>query len=86
MKGIIMSTNLTVRFSCNNKITKTKQEWIDELLENDLLLCQSDSTFNDNTIYDLLLGGCKGYINMTDDEIAQEVYNQLEHLYDESEV
>ncbi len=80
-----MDTNLTVRFSCNNKITKTRQEWIDELLENDLLLCQSDSTFNDNTIYDLLLGGCKGYINMTDAEIAQEVYNQLDHLYESEE-
>jgi len=45
-----MSNNLTVRFNCNNEITKTRQEWIDELLENDLLLCQSDSTFNDNTI------------------------------------
>jgi len=81
-----MSSNLTVRFNCNNEITKTRQEWIDELLENDLLLCQSDSTFNDNTIYDLLLGGCKGYVNMTDEEISKEVYNQLEYLYDESEV
>jgi hypothetical protein len=86
MKGFNMDTNLTVRFNCNNKITKPRQEWIDELLENDLALCQSDSTYNDNTIYDLLLGGCKGYINMTDAEIAQEVYNQLEHLYESEEV
>ena len=74
---------ITIEFNDFVIVSKTRQEWIDELLENDLALCQSDSTYNDNTIYDLLLGGCKGYINMTDDEIAQEVYNQLEYLYDE---
>ena len=74
---------ITIEFNDFVIVSKTRQEWIDELLENDLTLCQSDSTYNDNTIYDLLLGGCKGYINMTDDEIAQEVYNQLEYLYDE---
>jgi len=74
---------ITINFNDDVIVSKTRQEWIDELLENDLALCQSDSTYNDNTIYDLLLGGCKGYINMTDDEIAQEVYNQLEYLYDE---
>jgi len=73
---------ITIEFNDDVIVSKTRQEWIDELLENDLDLCQSDSTFNDNTIYDLLLGGCKGYINMTDDEIAQEIYNQLEHLYE----
>ena len=74
---------ITINFNDGVIVSKTRQKWIDELLENDLALCQSDSTYNDNTIYDLLLGGCKGYINMTDDEIAQEVYNQLEYLYDE---
>ena len=74
---------ITINFNDGVIVSKTRQEWIDELLENDLTLCQSDSTYNDNTIYDLLLGGCKGYINMTDDEIAHEVYNQLEYLYDE---
>ena len=74
---------ITIEFNDFVIVSKTRQEWIDELLENDLALCQSDSTYNDNTIYDLLLGGCKGYINMTDDEIAQEVYNQLEYIYEE---
>ncbi len=77
---------ITIEFNDDVIVSKTRQEWIDELLENDLLLCQSDSTFNDNTIYDLLLGGCKGYINMTDDELAQEVYNQLEYIYESEEV
>jgi hypothetical protein len=77
---------ITIEFNDDVIVSKTRQEWIDELLENDLALCQSDSTFNDNTIYDLLLGGCKGYINMTDDEIAQEVYNQLEYIYESEEV
>ncbi len=77
---------ITINFNDDVIVSKTRQEWIDELLENDLALCQSDSTFNDNTIYDLLLGGCKGYINMTDDEIAQEVYNQLEYIYESEEV
>ena len=76
---------ITINFNDGVTVSKTRQEWIDELLENDLALCQSDSTYNDNTIYDLLLGGCKGYINMTDDEIAQEVYNQLEYIYEEIE-
>ena len=74
---------ITINFNDGVTVSKTRQEWIDELLENDLALCQSDSTYNDNTIYDLLLGGCKGYINMTDEEISKEVYNQLEYLYDE---
>jgi hypothetical protein len=74
---------ITINFNDGVIVSKTRQEWIDELLENDLALCQSDSTYNDNTIYDLLLGGCKGYINMTDEEISKEVYNQLEYLYEE---
>jgi hypothetical protein len=74
---------ITINFNDVVIVSKTRQEWIDELLENDLVLCQSDSTYNDNTIYDLLLGGCKGYINMTDEEISKEVYNQLEYLYEE---
>jgi hypothetical protein len=77
---------ITIEFNDDVIVSKTRQEWIDELLENDLALCQSDSTYNDNTISDLLLGGCKGYVNMTDEEISKEVYNQLEYLYDESEV
>ena len=75
---------ITINFNDGVTVSKTRQEWIDELLENALALCQSDSTYNDNTIYDLLLGGCKGYINMTDEEISKEVYNQLEYLYEES--
>jgi hypothetical protein len=74
---------ITIEFNDFVIVSKTRQEWIDELLENDLALCQSDSTYNDNTIYDLLLGGCKGYVNMTDEEISKEVYNQLEYLYEE---
>lgn len=74
---------ITIEFNDGVIVSKTRQEWIDELLENDLALCQSDSTYNDNTIYDLLLGGCKGYVNMTDEEISKEVYNQLEYLYEE---
>lgn len=74
---------ITIEFNDFVIVSKTRKEWIDELLENDLALCQSDSTYNDNTIYDLLLGGCKGYINMTDEEISKEVYNQLEYLYEE---
>lgn len=74
---------ITINFNDGVIVSKTRQEWIDELLENDLALCQSDSTYNDNTIYDLLLGGCKGYVNMTDEEISKEVYNQLEYLYEE---
>ena len=76
---------ITIEFNDDVTVSKTRQEWIDELLENDLALCQSDSTYNDNTIYDLLLGGCKGYVNMTDEEISKEVYNQLEYLYEEIE-
>jgi hypothetical protein len=74
---------ITIEFNDDVTVSKTRKEWIDELLENDLALCQSDSTYNDNTIYDLLLGGYKGYVNMTDEEISKEVYNQLEYLYEE---
>jgi hypothetical protein len=74
---------ITIEFNDDVIVSKTRQEWIDELLENDLALCQSDSTYNDHSIYDLLLGGFKGYVNMTDEEISKEVYNQLEYLYEE---
>jgi hypothetical protein len=80
------TSQLTVRFSCNNKITKTREIWIKELLENALENCQSDTRYNDQTIWDLLEGGFIGFVNMTDEQLADEIYNQLDHYYqDESE-
>jgi hypothetical protein len=63
-------------------ITKTKEEWIDELTEYMLELSYQDGEFANGLIDDLLRGGFKGYWAMTDQELIEEIKKELEHLYD----
>ena len=69
----------------NNLIkTKTREAWIDELTEFHLNLAYEDGAFCNGLLDDFLRGGFKGYDNMTDDELVQEVINELGYLYDEA--
>ena len=47
----------------------TKEKAIDNLIANDI------DKMDDNTVADMLREGCKGYENMTDDELA-EIYEE----------
>jgi hypothetical protein len=55
---------------------QTKKE-LDELVATALNLvlanCVEDTAYNDNTIYDLLRYGFKGYVNMTEEELNHEI-------------
>ena len=67
----------------NLTITKTRQEWIDELTEYNLELAYQDGEFANGLLDDLLRGGFKGFWNMTDKEIITEVIDNLESNYDQ---
>ena len=47
----------------------TKEQIIQRLIELNFELCQSDVTFNDQMLYDLLVYGFKGFANMDIDEL-----------------
>lgn len=55
---------------------QTKKE-LDELVATALNLvlasCAEDTEYNDNTLYDLLRFGFKGYVNMTAEELNHEI-------------
>ena len=46
---------------------------ISKLVEYNLDLCQSDSTFADGLVWDLLMHGFKGFKNMEDAELMAEL-------------
>jgi hypothetical protein len=46
---------------------------INSIIAYNLDLCQSDSSFNDQFVYDLLMYGFKGLANMTDAELDKEL-------------
>jgi len=50
---------------------KTKEEIIKRLIELNFELCQSDVTFNDQMLYDLLVYGFKGFNNMSYEELTE---------------
>ena len=49
-----------------------KEQIINAIVKANLDLCQSDSSYNDGFIYDLLIGGFKGLANMSMDELKAE--------------
>jgi hypothetical protein len=53
----------------------TRDDMIKEVTRLNLELCSQETgaSFNDEFIYDLLVYGCKGFNNMTDDELAIEL-------------
>lgn len=76
--------NITVIFKDLNNLTKTKSrnEWIDELTEYTLDLAYLDGEYANGILDDFLRSGFKGYHNMTDTEIIDEVIEHLEFKYD----
>lgn len=77
------SKNLTVNFKdLNLTITKTREEWIDEITNHMLELAYHDGEFANGLLDDLLRGGFKGYWAMTDEELTDEIIHELESVYD----
>jgi hypothetical protein len=52
---------------------QTNEELIATALNLVLTNCVEDTAYNDNTIYDLLRYGFKGYVNMTEEELNHEI-------------
>lgn len=50
-----------------------REELIKKLVEYNLDLCQSDSTFADGLVWDLLMHGFKGFKNMDEAELLAEL-------------
>lgn len=79
--------NLIINFKdLNLTITKTKEEWIDEITNHMLELAYHDGEFANGFLDDLLRGGFKGYWAMTDEELKEEIIKELESVYDSVEV
>ena len=88
-KGIknMKSKNLTVVFKDLNNlsITKTREKWVDEITEYQLELAYLDGEYANGLLDDLLRCGFKGYWDMTDEELTQEIIQELESRYDTGE-
>ena len=54
-----------------NKLETLRDQVLNMTLEN----CINDSTYNDNTLHDLILFGFKGLANMTEAELQSELDN-----------
>jgi len=67
-------------------ITKTREEWIDELAEFTLELAYLDGEYANGILDDFLRTGFKGFYNMTDTELTGEIIEHLESNYDTLEV
>ena len=76
--------SITVVFKDINglTVTKSRQEWIDELTEYTLDLAYMDGEYANGILDDFLRVGFKGFNNMNDSEIIDEVIEHLEYRYD----
>ena len=50
-----------------------REELINKLVEYNLELCQTDTSFNDGLIWDLLMYGFKGFEKMDEAELLAEL-------------
>lgn len=66
-----------------NRVEKTREEWINELIQSTIKNLDAVEN-NDSLITYLLKNGFKGYENMTDDELIDEISNSyfLGCIYD----
>ena len=81
------NTKITVNFKNLDKtITKTREEWIDELADYTLNLAYLDGEYANGILDDFLRGGFKGFYNMTNKELTEEIIEHLEYKYDTEEV
>ena len=58
---------------------KTNDQMIARLVELNMELCQSDVTFNDQMLYDLLVFGFKGFNNMSQEELIETLAKEEFH-------
>ena len=63
-----------------NRVEKTREEWIQELIEYELDCLDSASNVDDTITY-LLMKGFVGYENMNDNALIDQVYDMLGHNY-----
>ena len=64
----------------SNRVERTREEWIKELIEYQID-CLDCVDFNDATLTYLLRYGFVGYDNMTDGRLSVEIYDTLGHNY-----
>jgi hypothetical protein len=57
------------------KMQLDRDSAIKQVIEFNIEQCQNDVVFNDQLLYDLLMYGTKGLVNMTDDELQAELAN-----------
>ena len=73
---------MQIKFNDELIISKSRDEWIDELTEFQINLAYEDGAFCNGLLDDFLRRGFKGYDNMTDEELVQEVINELGYSYE----
>lgn len=73
---------ITIDFNDGVTVSKTRDQWIDELTNYHLDLAYDDSEFGNGLLDDFLRSGFKGYYNMTTKELSDEVLKHLDHLYE----
>ena len=64
-----------------NRVERTREEWIQELIQIQIESLDSMDN-NDSMIAHLLRYGFTGYANMTDGRLSVEIYDWLAHQYD----
>lgn len=74
---------ITINFNDGVTVSKTKDQWIDELTNYHLDLAYDDGEFGNGLLDDFLRSGFKGYYSMTTKELTDEVLKHLDHLYEE---
>jgi hypothetical protein len=64
----------------SNRVERTREEWIKELIEYEIDCLDSASNVDDTITY-LLTNGFTGYKNMSDIALIDEIYETLGHNY-----
>ena len=62
-------------------VSKTKEEWIEELAEDEINYFESVKDYDEYHKH-LLIEGFKGYKNMTDEELSGYILEGLYHFYE----
>lgn len=73
---------ITINFNDGVAVSKTRDQWIDELANYHLDLAYNDGEFGNGLLDDFLRSGFKGYYNMTTKELTKEVLKHLDYLYE----
>ena len=66
--------------------TMKKEDLIKTIIDLELECCQDDTSYNDNTIHDLLMYGSKGLKNMSVKELREHLTKVLEWTSEDDEM